>query len=496
MKLQLFAALAFSFFLISFSVAQSRISAVVDFSVFPAPQGNGRLMLFFGVDGKSLIPKKNEGKGWFGRATFALAVNDSTRNFFAEKIDLNTPNFAEKEQLDQPFQSSKVINLPAGKYQVELLVSDHYSEDTTREKLSFEVLIPNALSKPVLSDLILLNAQKLDPSKAIFDQSNTVIRSSDFYSKSDSVLRFYAEGHGFAPAYSVNSKLVSRVRIVEQSSGITATDFGFVKKIQPREVLLNTAEINISTLASGSYLLVWELLDSTGKIIGQSHRIFRKSNPGVEMNIPTASGEGSEKSFKLFVEGFPESEARHIVASLLPLARASEQATISYLGKKGTLTELRNYLLEFWKRRNSGNPLGALKEFQELLLFADQKYSTQTMKAYQTERGRTVLQYGKPNIVENEYSDRNRKAMQNLNTIPYEIWYYYTLEVPVHQNDVIFVFVQQNRGNANFRLLHSSAIGEVRNTEWRKALENNATYNFDRMDPNDRGEIGNPRQSR
>jgi hypothetical protein len=58
------------------------------------------------------------------------------------------------------------------------------------------------------------------------------------------------------------------------------------------------------------------------------------------------------------------------------------------------------------------------------------------------------------------------------------------------------VFVQQNRGNANFRLLHSSAIGEVRNTEWRKALENNATYNFDRMDPNDRGEIGNPRQSR
>jgi hypothetical protein len=86
--------------------------------------------------------------------------------------------------------------------------------------------------------------------------------------------------------------------------------------------------------------------------------------------------------------------------------------------------------------------------------------------------------------------------MQNLNTVPYEVWYYYTLETPVKQNDVMFVFVQQNRGNYNYRLLHSSGIGEVRNNEWRKWVETNATYNWDRMDPNDRGEIQNPRMAR
>jgi hypothetical protein len=118
------------------------------------------------------------------------------------------------------------------------------------------------------------------------------------------------------------------------------------------------------------------------------------------------------------------------------------------------------------------------------------------MKGYQTERGRVYIQYGKPDMVENEQSDRYRKAMTNLNTIPYEIWYYYSMEEPVKQTDVMFVFVQQNRGNFNYRLLHSSGIGEVRNTEWRKVVESNATYNFDRMNPDDSGEINNPRQAR
>ena len=86
--------------------------------------------------------------------------------------------------------------------------------------------------------------------------------------------------------------------------------------------------------------------------------------------------------------------------------------------------------------------------------------------------------------------------MQNLNTVPYEVWYYYYLEVPVKQSDVMFVFVQQNRGNDNYRLIHSSAIGEVRNGEWRSVVENNATYNFDRLSPNDRNEQANPKTAR
>jgi GWxTD domain-containing protein len=151
---------------------------------------------------------------------------------------------------------------------------------------------------------------------------------------------------------------------------------------------------------------------------------------------------------------------------------------------------------EFWGKKSGSEALSAFRKFRRTVAEADRKYGNQTMKGYQTERGRVYIQYGKPDMVENEISDRFRKAMVNLNTIPYEIWYYYAMEEPVKQTDVQFVFVQQNRGNNNYKLLHSSGIGEVRNTEWRRIVENNATYNFDRLDPDDGKEIQNPKQAR
>jgi GWxTD domain-containing protein len=196
------------------------------------------------------------------------------------------------------------------------------------------------------------------------------------------------------------------------------------------------------------------------------------------------------------MQAIPVEDCRHLVASLFPLSRSSDQPSIDYLRKKGTENELRNFLADFWDKKSGTNGLRDFRSFKKTVAEADRKFGTQTMKGYQTERGRVYIQYGKPDMVENEQSDRFRKAMTNLNTIPYEVWYYYSLDEPVRQTDVMFVFVQQNRGNINYKLLHSSGIGEVRNTEWRKVVESNATYNFDRLNPDDRGEIGNPKQSR
>jgi GWxTD domain-containing protein len=343
---------------------------------------------------------------------------------------------------------------------------------------------------------MLMEPAYFETEKSVFDQKIQAIRSSDFYMKADTVLRFYSEAHGLLKDRPSGVPLVSRVRVLEQSTKRSLDEFGNVKRVKSGINLAYLTDLRIKNLPSGNYILIWDLIDTAGKIVAVSFRDFRKSNPGLKQEFVDGTAPSGDQMLATEIEKINPEQRQHIVASLLPIASTSEQSTIDYLRKKGTESEVKNYLASFWSKRSGQNAAKEFRQYHNLVLFADGKYSTQTMKAYQTERGRIVLQYGKPNIIENEYSDRHRKAMQNLNTIPYEIWYYYILEAPVKQSDVMFVFVQQNRGNDNYRLIHSSAIGEVRNGEWRSVVESNATYNFDRLSPNDRNEQSNPKIAR
>lgn len=480
--------------LLSFS-ALAKISASVDYLVFPAENGGGRLILLFGVDGNSIQYKQQKG-GYLGTMSFAIAVNDSVRNYFAENMDLNSPLLKDSSHFDRRYSAMKEIALPAGNFTVDMLIYDPNSLDTIKEKLNFNIKMPDAKQKPVCSDLMLMEPEYYDPSKSVFEQKNQAIRTSDFYMKADTILRFYSEVHGILKDRPTGNPLVSRIRVLEQSSKKGLDEFGKIKRVKSGSNMAYITDLSIKNLPSGNYILIWDLIDTSGKVVAMSYRDFRKSNPGLKQEFVDGNMPAGDQGLASEIEKLSPEQRQHMVASLLPIASTSEQSTIDYLRKKGTETEVKNYLASFWSKRSGQNAVKDFKQYHNLVVHADGKYSTQTMKAYQTERGRIILQYGKPNIIENEYSDRNRKAMQNLNTVPYEVWYYYNLEVPVKQSDVMFVFVQQNRGNDNYRLIHSSAIGEVRNGEWRSVVENNATYNFDRLSPNDRNEQANPKTAR
>jgi GWxTD domain-containing protein len=497
MKIKLFLALLGLGFLPFFSsLLEARISATVDYLCFPGENGSGRLVLLFGIEGKSMVWTKSQNGLLSGRASFAVGINDSSRNFFAERLDFNLPELRDSSAMDRTFSAWKVIDLPAGSFNVEMLVFDAFSSDTSKERISFQFRLEDAREKEVFSDFLFLDPAFFKASEPIFSQKADAVRMSDFYSKQDTMLRFYAEAHGLLRRFPEGSPLVSRIRILDQESKTSLDDFGKISRTKSSGRMVWVTDLSLKNLPSGNYTLSWDLIDTAGKFIARASRNFKRSNPGLNtvFSKPGIAGLAPELLGEL--QAIPVEDCRHLVASLFPISRSSEQPSIDYLRKKGTEIELRNFLVDFWDKKSGTNGLRDFRAFKKTVAEADRKYSTQTMKGYQTERGRVYIQYGKPDMVENEQSDRFRKAMTNLNTIPYEIWYYYSLDEPIRQTDVMFVFVQQNRGNINYKLLHSSGIGEVRNSEWRKVVESNATYNFDRMNPDDRGEIGNPKQAR
>lgn len=476
-----------AFLIFGFGEGNAQVSASLKYSIYHNTDGGGNLMMVIGIDGKSLVFKKLPNKRHQATASFAIAINDSTKNYFAEKVDFVTPEVPDPSLFAQEFSTTKVIPLPTGTFKVQLLVFDPERADSAKkEKVEFGIKVGDAKTGIQTSELVLLQTAEYESTKPVTEQDARIFRLSDFYSKNDSLLSFYVQAAGILSKQHEGAPLVSRSRILNASDRTPLDAFGKIKKLKATAIIGMKADLDIRSLPSGNYILNWDLVDSSGKIIARSQKEFQRSNPGAEvaqMDVPKVLN-----NLEAMIAAMSTDECRLMVACLLPIAKASEQATVEYLRKRGTEPELRNYLSAFWTRKNEENPTGELAEFQKRIAYASKYYTTQTMKAYETDRGRVFLQYGKPNLVENEQSDRFRKAMTNLNTIPYEVWYYYSLETPVKQNDVIFAFVQENRGNYNYRLLHSTGIGEVRNREWRKAAENNMTTNFDRQDPNDRND--------
>jgi hypothetical protein len=56
---------------------------------------------------------------------------------------------------------------------------------------------------------------------------------------------------------------------------------------------------------------------------------------------------------------------------------------------------------------------------------------------------------------------------------PYEIWFYHSFPV-TGQNDVRFLFYNPSLAGGDYRLLHSTAIGEIRNSRWQQILYSDA----------------------
>lgn len=114
------------------------------------------------------------------------------------------------------------------------------------------------------------------------------------------------------------------------------------------------------------------------------------------------------------------------------------------------------FLFRFWRERDPDHNTfinEKLEEYRELIRYADLNFSNMTFKqGWKTDKGRVLLKYGKPSQIDKYYNIAD--------TRPYEIWFYSHL-----QGGVQFSFVDKN-GNGLFVMVHSTAMGELRNDDW------------------------------
>jgi GWxTD domain-containing protein len=468
------------------NAAAQKLSATLDYSRFQLDSTRNLLGVYLQFDGSSVQFRPNKQGKFQGRVLVTLWVQDSTKTYFADKFELASPLFADTSYKKKQLSVYKNISLPNGKYKLMLVATDAQSTDTTALRAELPIQLNFASNKIQISDLMLIESyQRATPKSTIVKHDLEILPySASFYPASINQLKVFAEIYHVQKVLGDTAAFAVAYRINRAGLNISMQGFGKISRQKANPVNVSFTTIDISQLPSGNYDLAIDVISAEGKIIAKQTKFFQRSNPKADAGLDFASKEQPQINNN-FAEQLAPEDLKKYIRALEPIANRQEVSSIVSLSKNGNVTAQRNYFYDFWRRRNAENPAKAFKEYAELVAIAEANYSTKTLFAHETDRGRVFLQHGKPNQIENEYTDRQRASHLEISSLtPYEIWHYYDLKEN-NQTNVIFVFVQANLGNNDYKLLHSTAQGEFRNPDWREALNRKATdsNNLDYMNP-------------
>lgn len=351
----------------------------------------------------------------------------------------------------------KRVALPDGDYSVSLYLEDFY-DSTSHTSLAEGLSIHFNQDSLEFSDIELVESYSASESNSIYTKHGYEILpyTIQYYPTSIVKMTFYAEIYHSDKYFGAENFLAS-VYIRESLTGKPLENFVFNLKQapEPRKILFSS--FDISELPSGKYYLTIELRSKQNKFVAANNLFFVRSNKAVLFQPQQLDSVQVEK---LFSDAVNSDSLNFFLQSLYPIAGNEEKNYIDYFRKSTDTTAMNALLYKFWLRRNALNPLGQWLVYRGHVYEAESEFKTQTRHGYDTDRGRIYLQYGSP--------DEINRSSQEPGTYPYEVWHYYFL--PPSQSNVHFVFYNKDLVSNNYKLLHSDAIGEIKNPRWQFML--------------------------
>ncbi len=252
------------------------------------------------------------------------------------------------------------------------------------------------------------------------------------------------------------------------------------KRMKAADVNILLNSFDISNLASGNFDFVIEARDSLNQLLTTQYYFFHRENGNVKMEVTDVASVNVANSF---VEKYTKKDSLALILrSMNPISSDNEKEFVKNIIATGDLYVMQQYLLHFWEQRDLANPESPFRAYMNEVAIAEKNYKTRIQHGFETDRGRVYLQYGPPNTISQNYNEPS--------AYPYEIWHYYNLK---NQRNRRFVFYNSDLASNTFVLLHSDAIGEPNNLQWRYHLRMRDT-GYDSID--DTGENQNDWGSR
>ncbi len=343
-----------------------------------------------------------------------------------------------------------------------------------------------------LNDLKNVNSYE---TKVVIDYGEDKVHMSDIqllnkYSKSIEEDKYTKHGYQLNPfTYTVYPSAVSRItffaeiyntKIIgtphlvryylykegDEKTPITGC-LGF-KKQQPNDVNVVLAQLDISLIPTGDYLLVLEVRDADNELIQSKSTKIKRSNL-LDYNLDSFETADITDSF---VESLEGKELKDKLECLAPRIDNNYIPLLNTVVKSKNEELQRKFLLHFWTQYNEVDPTTPYEQYGYLVEEANEYFDVAFSKGYKTDRGLIYLRYGPPYDIISADSEPNAP--------PYQIWYYNTLVDEQRsdvQRNVKFIFFNPSLANDDYVLLHSTAKGEFNNPDWKDELYNTAIDN-------------------
>lgn len=211
--------------------------------------------------------------------------------------------------------------------------------------------------------------------------------------------------------------------------------------------------LDISNLISGKYKLLVSIKDAQNFVNYETENLFWIYSSNSDTGISDLPDDYNSSEYPNMPEKLVNDEIDKIQYLMNDV----------YAGKLSNIRSLegkRKFLYQFWKIFDvtPNTPENEFKkEYFERIKYANQNLKNDFIEGWKTDRGRVFALYGKPDDIERHYLEGT--------TRPYEIWYYDKI-----QSGVIFVFIDFSENYGDYRLVHSTVVGELYDSNWRSRL--------------------------
>jgi GWxTD domain-containing protein len=234
------------------------------------------------------------------------------------------------------------------------------------------------------------------------------------------------------------------------------------KRLKPKAVNSIVQGVDITGLTSGEYILEIRVFDQSKTLLSSRSRTFSRSNPEADKRMAEQMDQFFSHSFTL---GMSEDSVRYALRAIAPVVAQQQVPVLNSLLQKGEMDHLRRFLHRYWVEKNPHKPVQAYSTYMQMVAIVDKEYHSAFGYGFETDRGRTILKYGMPGDMIGVNDEPSAP--------PYEIWIYN--EFPVTgQSNVRFLFYNPSLAGGDYRLLHSTATGELQNSRWQQQLYSDA----------------------
>jgi len=445
--------------IIAGAVHSEPLNVQAGITVFGDPQGNGKAYVEFpfSINRSQFLFEKMENEDWYRAAIYAqMILSDTSGN----PVDTASTYFytrlsdsAEIGRKDIKLFNKLTMMVTPGVYKGKLTVIDAASKREGSFQFSRLEIAPIeedhlALSNIELAYRIRLVDSTQGQTRLVKNNREILTSPMGIFSEADSTIYVYAE------LYNLNydAKKPDSFNIafkVYDERGELYYDFGSIDLTKPGPSAVISNVLDVKDWEPGKYDL---RITATDYADGQSDDETRRI-----VIFPKTGALATAASYQY--RSPMDTASLETLSNLIKyIVDANDWVIFQGLTETGKRRFVKQFFAD--KDPTPGTPRNEyLENAFARYAYANENFSTQVgvNDGWRSDRGRVLLQYGVPdNIDDDPIPD---------SMFPVEVWYYYHLH-----GGVYFVFLDRE-GWSNYRLVHSTAPGEVYNRLWAKRMQ-------------------------